>query len=121
MIRVKVRLHLGLASITYKGKVAKIRYLEKLYNKVDDDTCLLCGKEKEDVYHIMFQCVLYEPEREKYLKMMTNFKNTYNNSDYVQMFNKLNKTDSLKLMYFFNSACQRRLIYLSEIDLCEVI
>ena len=52
---------------------------------------------------------------------MTNFKNTHKNFDYVKMFNKLNKLDSLKLTYFFNCACQRRLIYLSEIGLCKVI
>ena len=116
-----LQLKLGLSSITFKGKVTKLRYLEKLYKNIDDDddTCLLCGKETEDVYHIMFTCIHYNNERKMYIMAMENYNPSFSKLNYLLMFNNMNKNDALKLLYFFNCANQRRNIYLSEISACE--
>ena len=114
-----LQLKLGISCVTFKGKVTRIRYLEKLYNNIDDDTCLLCGKETEDVFHIMFTCIHYKTERKMYIMSMEKYSPSLSKLNYVLIFNNLNKSDALKLLYFFNCASQRRNIYLSEISASE--
>ena len=117
-----LQLKLGLSHITFKGKVTKLRSLEKMYKNVEDDKCILCGNGAENVYHVIFVCIHYKPEREKYLNRIIKFtNNNYDENNYLQLFNKLEKPDSLNLMYFFNSANHRRQIYLNEINASENI
>ena len=114
-----LQLKLGVPHVTFKGRVTKLRCLEKMYNNLDNDNCMLCGSGAENVYHVMFICAHYKPKRDKYLNNLVNFKENYNSINYLQVLNKLNKQDSLNLMYFFNSANQRRQIYLQEIIASE--
>src|SRR6266511_1193127 len=62
-----LQLKQGISHITWKGKVARLRKLEKLYHNEVDPKCQLCGKEDEDVYHILFECIHYKEERLKYV------------------------------------------------------
>jgi hypothetical protein len=58
-----LQLKLGVSHITHKGKVARLKHLEKFYNKTDSDKCDLCGREQEDTYHLLFVCPHFRSDR----------------------------------------------------------
>jgi hypothetical protein len=51
-----LQLKLGASHIAHKGKVARLKHLEKFYNKTGSDKCDLCGKKQEDTNPILFVC-----------------------------------------------------------------
>ena len=60
-----LQLKLGISHIIHKGKLARLRSLEFLYKKVDNNVCKLCGKNIEDVYHTLYECIHYSDARDK--------------------------------------------------------
>ena len=112
-----LQLKQGISHITWKGKVARLRKLEKVYHKDIDQNCQLCGTNDEDVYHVMFECVHYKEYRQRYLLnsvLQDNIPNT--RESYLKLFNNLSRENSWKLKTFFNCAMARRELYLREMD-----
>ncbi len=112
----KLQLKLGVSHITHKGKVARLKYLEKFYNKTDSEKCDLCGREQEDTFHILFVCPHYRIERVKYIYGMSNYTEFLSRENYLVMFNDLDETDGLKLYHFFNCTLNRRKYFLEEMN-----
>ena len=116
-----LQLKLGISHITHKGKVIRLRALELLYKKVDDNVCQLCGKDTEDVYHILYECTHYATERDKFIKPLNRINNgesEFNRENYVTLFNRISKFESSNLAYFFYYSCQRRLHFMLEMNIC---
>jgi hypothetical protein len=111
-----LQLKLGVSHITHKGKVARLKHLEKFYNKTDSDKCDLCGREQEDTYHLLFVCPHFRSDRIKYIYEMSKFDKLLNRENYLVLFNELDETDGLKLYHFFTRALSRRKYYLEEMN-----
>jgi len=52
-----LQLKQGISHITWKGKVARLRKLEKLYHNEVDPKCQLCEKEDEDLRMCTISCL----------------------------------------------------------------
>lgn len=68
-----IQLKLGMSHVTYMGKSTNLRSLRNFYDNSCCDKCVLCGVEREDIYHLIFNCVHYQGLRNRYL---CNFKLT---------------------------------------------
>jgi hypothetical protein len=108
-----MQLKLGVSHLTFRGKKVKLKSLEKFYGNMQDDSCELCGREPEDVYHIMFKCHHYKSERETFVHSLNLDLIVPDRGNYIQLFNNLNEADAMSLYNFFNCALKRRMYYLS--------
>jgi hypothetical protein len=110
-----LQIKLGISHLTFKGKVIRTKRLEYFYGKVGDDKCDLCGREEEDVFHIMFICPHYNALRKRYLPKECNIE-TYSRDNYLRYYQNLNREQILKIFHFFNNVCHQRNVYLSYIN-----
>ena len=107
-----LQLKLGISHLTYNGKKIRANVLEYMYKYVESDKCKLCGREVEDVFHMMYNCPHYSCIRYKFKIFINNDK--YDRGNYLNEFNNLDKTNAVKIYDFFYDVFRLREEYLLE-------
>jgi hypothetical protein len=96
--------------------LAQLKALEKVYDRILDEKCELCGTEQEDTYHIVFICTCahYKIYRAKYIigdLLRKNNTTALTKNNYTKMFNTLCEENSLNVYQCFSCALNKRSIY----------
>lgn len=112
-----MQLKLGIPHLTFKGKVIRAKKLEYIYKKVENAKCELCGKDEEDVFHLMFECVHYKEFRNKYLVFLD--ASLYNRNNYVRIFRDMSDDEVMNVFHYFYSIFKLRNVYLEYMNDCE--
>jgi hypothetical protein len=81
----------------------------KLYGTSEDESCHLCGELREDVYHLLFECVHFKSYRTTYLKLFCD--RPYTREDYYLVFKNITKDLLLNIFHFVNATLHARSIY----------
>lgn len=90
-----------------RGTEEPLESVNKIYRIVNGICCHLCGGSKEDVNHLIFECVHFKNYRTLYMKSMPN--TNYSRGTYLNC----SKNITLVLLFnvsFFYEACKKHLL-----------
>ncbi len=79
----------------------------------DDEKCYLCGNLKEDVFHVMFECVHYSIYRTTFL---VSLKTKYNRDNYYECFKNINHDNMKNMFIAVQNILQARNVYYELIE-----